>query len=65
MVVDIQPIEIDGKYYVNVIIDGSEMDPRGPFSDAAAAESAAERLSRAARALRTQVEWRQQSWVTS
>ena len=25
MVVDIQPIEIDGKYYVNVIIDGSQV----------------------------------------
>ena len=51
MVVDVQPVELSGKFWVNVSIGGSAMEPRGPFPNADEAEAMAGRLSRAARAL--------------
>jgi hypothetical protein len=52
--IDIRPTEIDGKHWVDVILDG-EMRRHGPFPDADAAEAAAERMLRFGRALRPQV----------
>jgi hypothetical protein len=49
--IDIRPIEIDGQFYVGVTMDGHETSRRGPFFDAAAAESAAERMRQIGRAL--------------
>ena len=31
---DITPIEVDGQFYVSVIMDGQAMKPHGPFADA-------------------------------
>jgi hypothetical protein len=49
--VDIRPIELDGKYFIDVVIAGSKTAPHGPFSDADEAEAAANRLLRFSRAL--------------
>jgi hypothetical protein len=51
MTIDIQPVKLDGQHWVNVIIGGHEMERRGPYPDADAAELAAERLRRFGRAL--------------
>ena len=53
--IDIRPIEIDGKFWVMVIMDGHEMEWRGPFSDADTAETVAARLRRFSRAPLAQV----------
>jgi hypothetical protein len=48
---DIQPIEIDGKHYVDVSIDGQELQRRGPFQNAEAAEATAARFAAFCRGL--------------
>ena len=49
--IDIKPVEIDGKFWVMVIMDGREINWRGPFSDADTAETVANRLLRFSHAL--------------
>jgi hypothetical protein len=51
MTIDIQPVKLDGQHWVNVIIGGSEMEPRGPYVDADEAEKMAERLRAVSRAM--------------
>jgi hypothetical protein len=51
MNINIQPIKIGDEHYVAVVIGGSEMERRGPFSDADEAESVARRLLQFGRAL--------------
>jgi len=51
MTIDIQPVKLDGKFYVGVTIDGHEMERHGPFPDADTAEDVAERMRRFSRAL--------------
>ena len=53
--IDIKPIEIDGKFWIMVIMDGREINWRGPFADADVAETVAARLRRFSRALRARV----------
>ena len=48
---DIQPIEIDGKHYIDVVVDGQELQRRGPFQDAEAAEATAAQLASFCRGL--------------
>jgi hypothetical protein len=31
--INIQPIERGGKYFVEIVMDGQPMEPRGPLSD--------------------------------
>jgi len=47
----VEPVEVNGKHWIAVVIDNSEMKPHGPFRTAAAAELAAARLRRFGRAL--------------
>jgi hypothetical protein len=42
--IDIQSIEIDGKHFVTVSMDGRELRRRGPFPNASTAEIMADRL---------------------
>jgi|SoimicmetaTmtLPC_FD_contig_61_1964151_length_406_multi_1_in_0_out_0_1 hypothetical protein len=51
MVINIQPVKLDGQHWVNVIIGGHEMERRGPFPGADTAEIVAERIRRFGRAL--------------
>ena len=51
MIVQVEPVKLDGQHWVNVIIGGSEMERRGPFSNADEAESVARRLLQFGRAL--------------
>jgi hypothetical protein len=51
MVVEIQPVEVDGQHWIDVSIGGAEMGRRGPFHDADEAEAMAERMRRVGRAL--------------
>jgi hypothetical protein len=51
MIVEVEPVKLDGQHWVSVTIGGSEMERRGPFADADEAESVAGRLSRVAHAL--------------
>jgi hypothetical protein len=44
MVVQVEPVVHDGQHWVNVTIGGSEMQPKGPFPDANAAEAMAKQL---------------------
>ena len=57
--IDIKPIEIDGKFWIMVIMDDREINWRGPFADADVAETVAARLRRFSRALgrKFRVEW--------
>jgi hypothetical protein len=50
MVVSIEPVKLDGKFFVAVII-GGETNRHGPYVDADAAEAMARRLLRFGRAL--------------
>jgi len=50
-VIEVEPVEVNGKHWIAVVIDNSEMKPHGPFRTAAAAELAAARLRRFGRAL--------------
>jgi hypothetical protein len=51
MVINIQPVKLDGQHWVNVIIGGHEIERRGPFLNADTAEIWAERMRRFSRAL--------------
>ena len=51
MTIEIEPVELDGKYFIDVTIDGHAMERRGPFPDADTAETIAERMRRVGRAL--------------
>ena len=42
---EIRPIEVDGAFWVKVIMDGRALKRRGPFADAGAAEAMVERLA--------------------
>jgi len=55
LVIDIRPVEIDGKHYVSVSMNGREMEQRGPYSVAAAAEAMARELITAAQEAATKV----------
>jgi hypothetical protein len=55
LVIDIRPIEIDGKHYVGMSINGREMERRGPYPTAAAAEAMARELITAAQEAATKV----------
>jgi hypothetical protein len=46
MVIDIQPIEIDGRHYVSISMGGREMRRHGPYPTAAAAGKHADQLTR-------------------
>lgn len=48
---DIKPIERDGKFYVDVAIEGLEPKRRGPYSSAEEAAAMAERLIQFSRML--------------
>ena len=50
LIVDLRPAEIDGKFWIMVIMDGREINWRGPFPDADAAEAAPSFSSNQARA---------------
>jgi hypothetical protein len=51
MTIDVQPIETNGQFYVEVIIDGTAMERHGPYADADAAESVVGHMSRITRTL--------------
>jgi hypothetical protein len=51
VVIQVEPVEIGGKFWVEVIIGGSKMEKRGPFSTIDEAEAVVGRLSRVARSL--------------
>jgi hypothetical protein len=51
MTIDIQPVKLDGQHWVNVSIDGTAMERRGPYVDADEAEAMARRLLQFSRAL--------------
>ena len=55
MTIDIQPIEIDARYYVEVSLDGTTMTPRGPFATADEAEAMAAQLGAISRAMHAEV----------
>jgi hypothetical protein len=42
--IDVQPAELDGKWWVNIRLGDLELKRQGPFTDAKAAEAAADRL---------------------
>ena len=31
MIIQVEPVKLDDQHWVNVTIDGSEMEPRGPY----------------------------------
>ena len=51
MIVQVEPVKLDGQHWVNVIIDGSEMERHGPYVDADTAEAMARRLLQFGRTL--------------
>ena len=51
MVIDIEPVKLNGQFWINVIIGGHQMTGRGPLPDAATAELVAEHMRRRGRAL--------------
>jgi hypothetical protein len=52
MTVDVWPVESgDGKFFIRVTIDGTAMEPRGPFSSVDEAGSMARRLLQLGRTL--------------
>ena len=55
MVTDITSTEIDGKHWINVNIDGCELERRGPFPSADEAEATAMRIAAVCRAMHTEV----------
>jgi hypothetical protein len=55
LVIDIRPVEIDGKHYVSMSMNGREMEQRGPYPTAAAAEAVARELITAAQKAATKV----------
>src|SRR5262249_27760462 len=55
LVIDIRPVEIDGKHYVGMSMNGREMEQRGPYPTAAAAEAMARELIIAAQEAATKI----------
>jgi len=55
LVIDIRPVEIDGKHYIGTSMNGREMERRGPYPTAAAAEAMARELITAAQEAATRV----------
>jgi len=55
LVIDIRPVEIDGKHYVGISMNGRERERRGPYPTAAAAEAMARELITAAQDAATKV----------
>src|SRR5262249_55884184 len=55
LVIDIRPVEIDGKHYVGTSLNGREMEQRGPYPSAAAAEAMARKLISAAQEAATKI----------
>src|SRR5262249_13159344 len=55
LIIDIRPVEIDGKHYVSMGMNGREMEQRGPYPTAAAAEAMARELLTAAQEAATKV----------
>src|SRR5262245_57414229 len=55
LIIDIRPVEIDGKHYVGLSMNGREMEQRGPYPTAAAAEAMARELITAAQEAATKV----------
>jgi len=55
LVIDIRPVEIDGKHYVGMSMNGREMEQRGPYPTAAVAEAMARELITAAQEAATKV----------
>ena len=55
LVIDIRPIEIDGKHYISMNMNGRELEQRGPYPTAAAAEAMARELITAAQEAATKV----------
>ena len=51
MIIQVEPVKLDGLHWVNVIIGDSAMERRGPFPDADTAETMARRLLQFGRAL--------------
>ena len=55
MIINIEPVEIGGKFWVNVVIDGDAMEPRGPYANTDEAEVMAVRLAATCRAMNAEV----------
>lgn len=55
MTINIEPVEIDGQHWINVIIGGTAMERRGPFASADEAEVVATRLAAWCRAMNAEV----------
>src|SRR5262249_32312240 len=55
LVIDIRPVEIDGKHYVGISMNGREMEQRGPYPSATAAEAMARELITAAQEAATKI----------
>jgi hypothetical protein len=55
MTIDIQLVETDGVHWVNLSMDGHEMERRGPYPDADTAEAMAMRIAAVCRAMHTEV----------
>jgi hypothetical protein len=51
VVIQVEPVEVNGQHWVSVVIDDHETNRHGPYADADAAESVVGRLSRVAHAL--------------
>src|SRR5215475_11357059 len=55
LVIDIRPIEIDGKHYISMNMNGRELEQRGPYPTAAAAEAMARELITAGQEATTKI----------
>ena len=55
MIAHIQPIETCGRHWVRIDMDGCELQPRGPFPYADAAEAMAIRIAAVCRAMHTEM----------
>ncbi len=53
--IDIRPIETEGQHYVEVIMDGLPLQPRGPFQDPNEAAIVAARMTSVCRILHAEV----------
>ena len=57
MTVDIQPVEIAGQFWVEVVMDSQPMSRRGAFATPDEAEAAACRIASMCRAIHAEVHW--------
>lgn len=57
MTVDIQPVEIAGQFWVEVVMDSQPMSRHGAFATPDEAEAAACRIAAMARGLHAEVRW--------